>query len=145
MWMKWIDHSNRPPLQDDLTYVVIGAAMRVHRELGRGFLEPVYQEALAAEFSTRGIPYRREVELPIHYRGAVLPTRYRVDFVCFDDVIVELKAPSRLTSTEESKIINYLAASRMHRGLRMNCGASSLQFKRFVRPQDGATQSISSI
>jgi GxxExxY protein len=143
--MTRIEHPVRPPLQDDRTYVVIGAAMQVHRELGRGFLEPVYREALSAEFTLRGISYRREVELPVHYRGAVLPTRYRVDFLCFGDLVVEIKALSRLTSTEESQVINYLAASRMLKGLLINFGAGSLQVKRFVRPQDGVVQSMSSI
>jgi len=135
--MTWIEPSPWSPLQDDRTYVVIGAAMRVHRELGRGFLEPVYQEALSAEFAACGIPYGREVELPIHYRGELLSTRYRVAFLCFDELVVELKALSRLTSAEESEIINYLAASRRHTRLLINFGARSLQFKRFVRPQDG--------
>lgn len=92
-----------------------------------------------------GISYRREVELPVHYRGVVLPTRYRVDFLCFEDLIVEIKALSRLSSTEESQVINYLAASRMPKGLLMNFGAGSLQFKRFVRPQDMIVQSMSSL
>jgi GxxExxY protein len=143
--MTRIADSARPPLQDDRTYAVIGAAMRVHRELGRGFLEPVYREALATEFTVRGIVHRREVELPVHYRGVVLPTRYRVDFLCFDDLVVEIKALSRLTSTEESQVINYLAASRMPKGLLINFGSGSLQFKRFVRPQDEVVQSMSSI
>jgi GxxExxY protein len=74
-----------------------------------------------------------------------LPTRYRVDFLCFGDLIVEIKALSRLTSTEESQLLNYLAASRMPKGLLINFGAGSLQVKRFVRPQDGVVQSMSSI
>jgi GxxExxY protein len=143
--MTRIEHPERAPLRDDRTYAIIGAAMRVHRELGRGFLEPVYQEALAAEFIVCGILHRREVELPVYYRGVVLATRYRVDFLCFDDLVVEIKALSRLTSIEESQIINYLTASRMHKGLLINFGAGSLQFKRFVRPPDGAVQSMSSI
>jgi GxxExxY protein len=143
--MTGIEHPGQAPIEDDRTYAVIGAAMQVHRELGRGFLEPVYQEALAAEFSVRAISHRREVELPVHYRGVVLATRYRVDFLCFDDLVVEIKALSRLTSTEESQLLNYLAASRMPKGLLINFGAGSLQFKRFVRPQDGVVQSMSSI
>lgn len=143
--MTRIEPPERAPLKDVRTYAVIGAAMRVHGELGRGFLEPVYQEALTAELELRGIPYRREVDLPIHYRGVELVTRYRVDFLCFDDLVVEIKALSRLTSIEESQIINYLTASRMPKGLLMNFGAGSLQFKRFVRSQDEAVQSKSSV
>lgn len=108
--------------------------MRVHCELGRGFLEPVYQEALAREFDDRGIPYEREVELPVYYRGRVLANRYRVDFVCYRELLVELKALGKLTSTEEAQILNYLAASGKEMGLLLNFGASSLQFRRFLRP-----------
>lgn len=77
--------------KDPRTYAIIGAAMEVHRQLGCGFLEPVYQEALALEFSKRGIPFRREVTLPIYYNGVRLNTPYRVDFICFEEVAVELK------------------------------------------------------
>src|SRR5687768_8049090 len=93
------------------TYAIIGAAMMVHRQLGRGFLELVYQEALEVELGTRGIPYGREVEIQIHYRGPPLPARYRADFICFGNVLVELKAASRLTGTDHSQIINYLVAT----------------------------------
>ena len=77
---------------DEQTFAIIGAAMSVHRELGHGFLEAVYQEALAMEFTYLGIPFAREVELPIVFRGHALHTGYRADFLCFDEVIVELKA-----------------------------------------------------
>jgi len=131
---------------DGQTYAIIGAAMEVHRHLGVGFLEPVYQEALAVEFDAQGIPNEREVELPIRYKGVSLATRYRVDFVCFGDVLVELKALARLSRTEESQIINYLIASMMPKALLLNFGSSSLQYRRFVGPcRQRAFQSVPSV
>ncbi|MBK7953199.1 MAG: GxxExxY protein [Candidatus Accumulibacter sp.] len=120
---------------DEQTFAIIGAAMSVHRELGHGFLEAVYQEALAIEFTQRSVPFTREVELPILFRGQRLNTGYRADFLCFDDVIVELKALDRLTTREESQVINYLKASGKPRGLLVNFGGRSLEHKRLVWTQ----------
>jgi GxxExxY protein len=118
--------------RDQQTYAIIYAAMEVHRILGSRFLEPVYQSALECELGTRAIPFVREVDLPVYYKGARLSPRYRTDFICFGRVLVELKAIERLTPREESQIINYLAASRLGRGMLLNFGAPSLEFKRFV-------------
>ena len=117
---------------DEQSFVIIGAAMSVHRELGHGFLEAVYQEALAVEFMKCAVPFAREVELPIRYRGQRLNTGYRADFLCFDEVIVEVKALERLTTREESQVINYLKASGRARGLLLNFGGRSLEHKRLV-------------
>lgn len=106
--------------------------MEVHRHLGCGFLEPVYQEALELELETRKIPFAREVELPVFYKGQRLALRYRADFICFDQVLVELKAIARLTDREGSQVINYLSACRLHRGILLNFGSGSLQFRRLV-------------
>ena len=87
--------------QDDpMTYSIIGAAMEVHRQLGCGFLEPVYQEALAIELGSRGIPFVKEIKLSLAYKGQALEARYKPDFICFDSIIVELKALSRVSGTE---------------------------------------------
>lgn len=118
--------------RDEETYAVIGAAMEVHRTLGPGFLEPVYQAALAVELGARGIPYVREAEVPIHYKQTSLGVRYRADFICFGGVLLELKAVSRLTTIEDAQLINYLLATKLSRGLLLNFGASSLQFRRFI-------------
>ena len=118
--------------KDPQTHAIIGAAMEVHGQLGHGFLEAVYQEALAVEFADRSIPFLREVELPILYKERHLRCTYRVDFICFDSIIVELKALKALTSVEESQAINYLKAAEKERMLLLNFGSSRLEFKRVV-------------
>jgi len=118
--------------RDSRTYKIIGAAMEVHRQLGSGFLEPIYQEAFALELKTRDIPYSRELKFPVSYKGQRLQNHYRPDFICFDSVIVELKALSSLSSVEDSQLINYLKVTGYHTGLLLNFGARSLQQRRFV-------------
>lgn len=118
--------------RDPDTYAIIGAAMEVHSTLGHGFLEAVYQEALAVELTQRNIPFGREVELDILYKDQKLPTSYRADFVCFDSVIVELKAIAALGNNETAQILNYLKATGFARGVLLNFGAPALQYKRMV-------------
>lgn len=119
-------------MKDQQTHAIIGAAMEVHRELGPGFLEPVYQDALAVELKSRGLEFVRELELPILYKGAALSCTYRADFVCFNQVIVELKALPAITGVEEAQIINYLKATKLDRGLFINFARPSLEFKRYI-------------
>jgi GxxExxY protein len=119
--------------KDPQSHAIIGAAMEVHRELGRGFLELVYQTALALEFQERRIPFKAEVALPVRYKGKVLTCGYRADFVCFEDFLVEIKAISRLTSADDAQLLNELKATGYQRGLLLNFGARSLEVKRLVR------------
>jgi len=128
------DETNSPinPETDAETYGIIGAAMRVHRQLGPGFLEAVYQEALEIEFQESDIPYRREAGLQVHYRGRVLGTHYRVDFVCHDSVIVELKAVRTVSQVEEAQVLHYLRGTRLARGILLNFANLRLEYRRFI-------------
>ncbi|HJP91922.1 MAG TPA: GxxExxY protein [Pyrinomonadaceae bacterium] len=118
--------------RDSRTYKIIGAAMEVHRQLGCGFLESIYQEALALELKDRGIPFTRELKFPVIYKGQHLNSQYRPDFICFSGVIVELKALNRLSPVDDSQLINYLKVTGYHTGLLLNFGAPSLEKRRFV-------------
>lgn len=124
--------------RDPRTYTIIGAAMEVHRQLGCGFLEGVYQEAFAMELRDREIPFSRELIFPVTYKGRRLHNHYRPDFVCFDKVVVELKALDRLSPVEESQLINYLKVTGYQTGLLLNFGARSLQKRRFVLSNEAA-------
>lgn len=121
---------------DARTYAIIGAAMEVHRELGCGFLEAVYQEALGREFAARKIPHVAQVALPIEYKGARLSCDYRADFVCYEAVVVELKALENLAPVHAAQVINYLKATGFETGLLLNFGAPSLQHKRLIHNQN---------
>jgi GxxExxY protein len=118
--------------KDEQTHAIIGAAMEVHRHLGPGFLEAVYHQALAMEFSARGVPFAKEVDLPVYYKGERLTCSYRADFICYGEVIVELKALRAITNIEQAQLLNYLKTTRLERGLLLNFGRQSLEFKRFV-------------
>jgi GxxExxY protein len=118
--------------RDPRSYAIIGAAIEVHKQLGCGFLESVYQEALAIELSLRQVPFRREVKLPVSYKGQVLLTSFYADFICFDSLVVELKALANMSGSEEAQLINYLKATRYKVGLLLNFGAKSLQHRRLV-------------
>ena len=120
----------RPVEEDDETRNIIGAAFAVHNEIGGGFLEPVYRHALSIELAERSIPFAREVKLPIAYHGKVLPVTYRVDFICYGNIIVEIKAIERITAGAHAQAINYVKAAKHERGLLINFGPCSVQYKR---------------
>lgn len=107
--------------------------MEVHAELGPGFLENVYHEALLLELNARGIPHEREVAVPVLYKGTRLVCGYRADLICNGSIVVELKALSDMSGTEEAQLLNYLKATGFKRGLLLDFGAERLQVKRMVR------------
>ncbi len=119
-------------MRDEKTDKIIGCAMEIHKELGCGFLEAVYQEALQKEFVTQGIPFKAQPVIEIRYKGEPLEKKYQPDYICYDEVIIEIKAISALTGLEEAQLINYLKATGLKVGLLMNFGSKSLEHKRLV-------------
>jgi len=119
-------------MSDDRTYRIIGCAMEVHKELGFGFLEAVYQEALEREFVSQGVRFKSQPVIEISYKGKVLNKTYQPDFICFGEIIIEIKALSKLSGLEEAQLINYLKATGLKVGLLVNFGSKSLAYKRFV-------------
>lgn len=114
------------------TEKIIGACFDVHRQLGPGFLEPVYQEALSIEFNNRLIPFDKEKKLELFYKGVKLDKFYVADFLCFGKIIVELKAVDSLIPEHTAQVLNYLKATGLRLGLLVNFGTSKTQIKRVI-------------
>ncbi len=114
------------------TYDIVGLCMEVHSVLGSGFLESVYQEALEVEFINRNVVYEREKEIKILYKGNELSKYFIADFLCCDEIIVELKAVKKIEDIHIAQILNYLKATGKKVGLLVNFGTKSLEYRRFI-------------
>ncbi|WP_026837162.1 GxxExxY protein [Gillisia sp. JM1] len=119
-------------LFEEETFKIIGDCMRVHKNLGSGFLESVYQEVLAKEFTKEEIPFEEQKKLNLFYENEKLDKYFKADFLCYDKIIVELKSVSFLNKSLESQVINYLKATNKEVGLLVNFGEKSLKWKRFI-------------
>jgi GxxExxY protein len=120
----------------DESYAIVGACMKVHRALGPGFLEAVYEEVVEKEFIVQNIPYKRQVKLELYYEGVQLKKHYRADFVCYNSIIVELKAVTQIHSVLYAQLQNYLKCTNMELGLLINFGTPSLTYKRILNPNN---------
>lgn len=119
-------------LYKEETYNIVGAAMEVHRTLGSGFLESVYQEALELELKARKIIYVAQSEIVISYKQQLLSKVFIADLYCYDAIIVELKAVSAILPVHEAQLINYLKATKCKLGILINFGSDSLEYKRYL-------------
>ena len=122
-------------LYKSLSFAIIGAAMAVHNILGPGFLESVYQAALEKELTLRGIPFQRQVELPVSYKGDVIGV-YKADLVVDGKVIVEIKGISRLNVSHQAQALHYLATTGLELAILINFGAGSLDYRRVVKSEN---------
>lgn len=123
----------RELVQKEKVYAIVGAAIEVHRNLGPGFLEAIYQEAMEIELSTREIPFDAQKQIEVRYKGQILDKGYFADLVCFNLILVELKALNRLSGNEEAQILNYLKATGLQVGVLINFGShGKLEWKRYV-------------
>jgi GxxExxY protein len=114
-------------------YAIVGAAMDVYWQSGRGFLEPVYQEALGVEFRRRRIPFAAPEEIVIFYKGEALKKKYAADFICYGQIIIELKALEGLCGRDVGQLLNYMKATRLNVGLLINFGSPvRLEWHRYV-------------
>jgi GxxExxY protein len=115
------------------SYRIMGACFEVYKEMGRGFLEPVYQECLEIEFAAQGIPFRPQAELGLKYKDRALKQKYLPDFICFDKVILEIKAVSQLCEAHRAQVHNYLKATGYKLGILVNfCAFPKVQYERIV-------------
>lgn len=119
-------------LYNEDTYKVIGLCMDVHRELGKGFSEVVYGDALEIEFINNNLSYSRETKFNIIYKGNLLPHKYKADFIIENKIVLEIKAISILTDSHIKQTLNYLAVSKLKLGLLINFGEDSLKYKRVI-------------
>ena len=118
--------------KDPFSYDIIGTAMEVHRELGPGFLEAVYQEAMEIELRERKIPFVSQPQVKLYYKRFEMQKFYKPDFICFDTPVVEIKAESGLTAIDEAQVINVLKSTQLNVGLLINFGETSLKYRRFI-------------
>lgn len=125
-------NTNEKYLFKDECYKIIGCCMEVHNELGCGFLEAVYQEALSIVLSEKKVPFVKEKVLDIEFRGKILDKKYIADFICFDELIIELKATDALANHDIAQVLNYLKATGKRIGLLINFGTTKLQYKRVI-------------
>ena len=131
--VSWKKPKDMSLIYKNEVYDIMGACFDVYKELSCGLSEPIYQEALEIEFKLRGIPFEREKELVVYYKGQKLRKKYIADFVCYDDIIVELKALDNVTSKEVSQLLNYLHITKYPLGLLVNFGhEDELEWKRYV-------------
>ena len=114
------------------SYKIIGICMNIHSTLGNGFLEAVYSEVLEKEFVKNNIPYQREVKLDLFFNGEKLDKKYKADFICFDNIILEIKAVSFIHENFTKQTLNYLEATDKKLGLLINFGEKSLKYKRII-------------
>ncbi len=119
-------------LYENETEKIIKACMNVFNELGNGFLEAVYQEALAIEFGIMNIPFKKEAKIEVYYKGNKLNKEYYADFICYDKIIIELKCVSRLVNANKAQVLNYLHGTKLAVGLLVNFGESSLKWERLT-------------
>jgi len=119
-------------LYEQESFKIIGACISVHKELGSGFFEAVYQEALVIEFRNHRIPFEQEKSPEIYFKGIRLNKKYCADFICYDRIILELKALNKMTSEHEAQLLNYLKATGLKLGILINFGETSLKYKRLV-------------
>ena len=127
--------NNRLLFKDEV-YKIVGAAFEVSNTLGCGFLEAVYQEALEIEFQDNHIPFESQKKINIAYKGKTLAKEYIADFVCFDSIIVEIKAIKKITEIEEAQLINYLKATQKPVGVIINFGSTKLEWKRYANTRN---------
>ena len=119
-------------LYKDESFAIVGACMKVHRSLGAGFLEAVYEDALEREFKNLKIPFKKQVKLDLYYDNQKLKKQYRADFICYDTIIVEIKAVSQIPVTFYAQLTNYLKCTKLELGMLINFGTPSLTYKRII-------------
>ena len=126
-----IDAANKILYREE-SFAIIGACMKVHRTLGAGFLEAVYEEALEREFQNLKIPFERQVKLDLYYDNKKLTKQYRADFICHNEIIIEIKAVALIPTAFYAQLQNYLKCTNIELGMLINFGTSSLTYKRMI-------------
>ena len=124
--------NKRELIYKDEVYSIVGAAMNVSKELGCGFLEAVYQEALEMEFTDCNMPFEPQKRINISYKNRMLKREYVADFICYDKIIVEIKAIKSITEIEEAQLLNYIKATKLPLGLIINFGHPKMEWKRYA-------------